>query len=97
MASTQEKFNFSGKSDTQVYEAALIAIPQAGLKVWKTRELARLVLAQGEMDGQEVRCNIAVSMVDGSTTISAESDGLSPDKLHEVITDLKAELDAVLA
>lgn len=97
MASIQEKFSFSGKSDTQVYEAALKAVPAAGLKVWKTRELARLVLAQGQVDGQEVRCNIAVSMVDGSTTISVESDGLSQDKLGEVVNDLKSQLDALLA
>lgn len=97
MATTQEKFKFEGKSDTQVYEAAVKAIPQAGLKVWKTRELARLVLAQGEVDGAEVRCNIAVSMVDGSTTISAESDGLSKEKLEEVINNLRTQLDAALA
>jgi len=96
MASSQEKYRFEGKNDTQVYNAALQAIPQAGLQVWKTRDLARLVLAKGTVDGQEVRCNIAVSMVDGNTTISAEAESLSEEKMNEVIQNIKAQLDAFL-
>ncbi len=96
MASIQENFNFEGKSDKEVFSAALKAVPMAGLKVWKTRELARLVLAQGVVEGADVRCNIAVSMVDGSTTISAESEGLSEEKLKPVITKLKTNLDTIL-
>jgi hypothetical protein len=96
MASTQEKFVFEGKNDKTVYNAALEAVPLAGLKVWKTRELARLVLAQGMVDGAEVRCNIAVSMVDGSTTITAESDHLPEETLTATIHRIKASLDQVL-
>ena len=97
MASIQDKFNFAGKNDKEVYTAALEAIPLAGLNVWKKRELARLVLAQGMVEGEEVRCNIAVSMVDGSTTISAESDHLTEDQLKPIIVKLKASLDQVLS
>ncbi len=38
MASIQEKFQFSEKTDKKIFEAAILAVPQAGLKVWKTRE-----------------------------------------------------------
>ena len=96
MASVQNKKKYEGKSDSEVYEAALQAIPNAGLKVWKKRELARLVLGQGTVDGQEVRCNIVVSMVDGSVTISAESDDLSEDTLQQVAEKLGTELDKLL-
>ena len=52
MASIQEKFQFSEKTDKEIFKAAILDVPQAGLKVWKTRELARLVLAQGEYNGE---------------------------------------------
>ena len=97
MSSAQEKFIFQGKSDSEIFEAALKAVPLAGLEVWKKRELARLVLAQGNVDGAEVRCNIAVSMVDGSTTISAESEDHSEEKLRAIIAEIKLKLDISLA
>jgi len=97
MASVQLKHHYENKSDQEVYEAALQAIPNAGLNVWKKRELARLVLAVGEQDGQEVRCNIVVSMADGSVTISAESDDLGEDILNQVAQKLVVELDKLLA
>jgi len=97
MASVQLKHHYENKSDQEVYEAALQAIPNAGLNVWKKRELARLVLAVGEQDGQEVRCNIVVSMADGSVTISAESDDLGEDILNQVAQKLAVELDKLLA
>lgn len=97
MASAQENFIFKEKNDSEIYEAAIKAIPLAGLEVWKKRELARLVLAQGIVEGAEVRCNIAVSMVDGSTTISAESEDLSEEKLAAIIMEIKSKLDISLA
>ena len=96
MASIQEKLQFSEKTDKEIYEAAILAVPQAGLKVWKTRELARLVLAQGEYNGEQVRCNIVVSMVDKSTTITAESDGLDEKSLLPILGRLQKELKALL-
>jgi len=96
MAALEEKITFSGKSDREVYEAAITAAPKAGLEVWKTREIARLVLAKGMFEGEEVRCNIVVSMVDGSTTITAESDELGDDVLGTVIQGMKEALTAEL-
>jgi len=75
---------------------ALQAVPKAGLEVWKTRELALLVLAQGEFKGEQVRCNIVVSMVDRSTTITAESDGLDEKALTLILGRLQEELKALL-
>ena len=96
MTSVQQNKTYEGKSDTEIYEAALQAIPNAGLKVWKRRDLARLVLGNGEVDGQEVRCNIVVSMVDGSVTISAEADDLSDDALQNILDKLTSELDKLV-
>ena len=47
MATNQEKLQFRGKTDTEIYEAAILEVQTAGLKVWKTRELASLELAEG--------------------------------------------------
>jgi ribosome-associated translation inhibitor RaiA len=96
MTSVQQNKTYEGKTDTEIYEAAIQAIPNAGLKVWKKRELARLVLGNGEVDGHEVRCNIVVSMVDGSVTISAEADDLSQDALQKVVDKLANELDKLV-
>jgi len=96
MASVQIKKNYENKSDQEVYEASLQAIPNAGLKIWKKRELARLVLGIGEHAGQEVRCNVVVSMVDGSVTTSAEADGLEESVLRQIAERILTELDKLL-
>ena len=97
MASIQGKVQFSGKTGKEIYDAAIQAVPQAGLEVWKKRELARLVLAHGEYKGEQVRCNIVTSMVDGSTTITAESDGLDEKALTLILGRLQVELKALLS
>jgi hypothetical protein len=95
MASVQLKKEYEGKSDNEVYEAAKQAIVNAGFSVWKTRDLARLVLGTGTIDGKEVRLNVVVSMLDSSATVSAESDDLDekaliplPEKIHEELGKL---------
>ena len=97
MASIQSKIKFENKSEKEIYEAAILAVPQAGLKVWKTRELALLVIAHGEVDGMEVRCNIVVSMVDKSTIITADSDDLEEKTLNTILARLEDSLKAQLA
>ena len=96
MASIQGRVQFSGKTDKEVYEAAIQSVPKTGLEIWKTRELARLVLAHGEYKGEQVRCNIVTSMVDGSTTITAESEGLDDKAFTHILSRLENELKALL-
>ncbi len=97
MASIQGKIQFSGKTDKEIYNASIQAVPQAGLEVWKTRELARLVLAHGKFKGEQVRCNIVTSMVDGSTIITAESDSLDEKALTLILNRLQNKLKTLLA
>jgi hypothetical protein len=97
MASVQIKDTFGEKSDLEVYEAAKKAIDSAGYRVWKTRELARLVLGTGTEKGQEVRLNVVVSMFDSSATISAESDDLDGSILTEVAQKVDAEMQKLLS
>ncbi|BBB46866.1 hypothetical protein [Pelolinea submarina] len=97
MASVQIKNSFAGKGDSEVYEAALQAIPNAGLSVWKKRDLARLVMGTGDVDGNEVRCNIAVSMVDGSVTVSVEGEDLDEATAQKTADSLMSELGKLLA
>ena len=96
MASIQSNIKYSGKTDKEFYNAAIQTEPQADLEIWKTRELARLVLAHGEYKGEQVRCNIVTSMVDGNTTITAESDGLDEKALTHILSRLQKELLALL-
>ena len=96
MASIQGKIQFSGKTDKEIYEAAIQAVPQAGLEVWKKREIARLIIAHGEYNGEQVRCNIVTSMVDGNTTITAESNGLDEKALTLILGRLQVELKTLL-
>jgi len=97
MASVQLKNTYGDKSDSEVFDAAKQAIVNAGYEVWKTRELAKLVLGTGAEDGQEVRLNVVVSMVDASATISAESDDLEEAALNKVTEKVHAELLKLLS
>jgi hypothetical protein len=97
MASVQLKNSYGDKSDSEVFGAAKQAIVNAGYEVWKTRDLAKLVLGTGTEDGQEVRLNVVVSMVDASATISAESDDLDEAVLKKVTEKVHAELLKLLS
>ena len=97
MASVQIKNTYDNKSDSEVFEAAKKAIVNAGYQVWKTRDLAKLVLGTGRENGQEVRLNVVVSMVDGSASISAESDNLDEAALNPVVEKVQTELAKLLA
>ncbi len=96
MASVQINKTFENKSESEIYEAAIAAIPNAGLKVWKRRDIARLVMGVGDLDGQEIRCNIAVSMVDSSVTISVEADEVAEEALTSTTEKLAAEMEKLL-
>ncbi len=96
MASVQIKNTFDDKSDSEVFEAAKQAIVNAGYEVWKTRDLARLVMGTGTEDGQEVRLNVVVNMLDASATISAESDDLDESVLNKVVEKVNKELEKLL-
>ena len=97
MASIQGKVQFSVKTDKEIYKAAIQAVPQAGLVVWKTREFTRVILAHGEYKGEQVRCNIITSIVDGSTTITAKSDGFYEKAFTLILSRPQKELKALLA
>lgn len=96
MATVQIKKTYGDKSDGEIYEAAIQAIANAGYTVWKKRELARLVLGTGKQDGQEVRMNVVVNMVDNSATISAESDDLDKKALESVAEKIHLEMEKLL-
>ena len=96
MASVQLKKEYEGKSDNEVFEAAKQAIVNAGFSVWKTRDLARLVLGTGTIDGKQVRLNVVVSMLDSSATVSAESDDLDEKTLVPLPEKIQEELGKLL-
>ncbi len=59
MAKIQETRTYAGKSAGDVYQAALKAVPLAGLQIWKRRDIAWLAM---------VRCGSGNEAVDGSVS-----------------------------
>lgn len=96
MAAVQLNKKFKGKSDIEVYEAALKAIPGAGFEIWKIRELARLVLGIGKHEGHEFRCNVVVSMVDNSAVVTTEANDLDEEILTTLAEKIMGELTQLL-
>lgn len=96
MASVQIKKTYAEKSDAAVFDAAKKAITNAGFKVWKTRDLAKLVLGTGEADGSELRLNVMVSMLDASVTISVESDTPDETVLAGAVEKIHQEMQKLL-
>ncbi len=66
MAKIQETHTYAGKSAGDVYQAALKAAPQAGLEIWKRRDIAWLAM---------VRCGSGSEAIDGSVSARAGANG----------------------
>jgi len=80
-----------------IYEAALQALPKADFQVWKTRELAGLIMSKGTCQGQEVRCNIMISMTGGEVTVIIESEDMDQATLAPIAEKIINELAQMLA
>ena len=54
-------------------------------------------MGTGTEDGQEVRLNVVVSLLNNSAIISAESDKLDESVLSRVVEKVNAEMEKLLA
>lgn len=79
MAKIQTTHSYTGKATGEVYQAVLQAVPNAGLEVWKRRDIAWLAMVRG---GNGVDGNISVrpGVV---VTVSLSAPRLSEEDLQE--------------
>jgi hypothetical protein len=96
MSKVTETRTYEGKSADDCFVAAKAALPKAGFKVWKTREIGWLVMADREEAGGTVRANFASRP--GAVTTLALSGEETPEETLSTIADeifaaFEAELD----
>ena len=95
MAKIQETHAYAGKSAGDVYQAALKAVPQAGLQIWKRRDIAWLAM---------VRCGSGSEAIDGNVsarpgsqvTVSLSSSGSNEADLRARAEQIFAEISRIL-
>jgi len=90
------KKQYPGKEDTELYEAAIRALPNAGYNIWKTRPILTLVSGRGICKGKEVYCEILVDMHGTKVSITARAQDLGEEDLREVAVSVGSELDKLV-
>ena len=87
------KREYPGKKDTELYQAALLALPNAGYEIWKKRDLLTFVSGKGLYKGKEVYCEILVDIHGGKAKITARAQSLEEKDLSEMAESIGKELD----
>jgi hypothetical protein len=96
MANITETIMVSGKSTSEVFEAAKVALPKAGFKVWKLRDIAYMVLAQGPINNV-VADSTVMARPGGSVAVSVGGEGLEEADLRAAAQKIIAALKETLA
>ena len=89
MANIVENVMFAGKSTSDVFEAAKVALPKAGFEVWKLRDIAWMVLGKGKINDLPADGNVMV-MAGGLVNVSVGGEGISD-------ADLRAAAQKIIA
>jgi hypothetical protein len=89
MANIVENVMLAGKSTSDVFEAAKVALPKAGFEVWKLREIAWMVLGKGKINEIPADGN-AMAMPGGLVNVSVGAEGVSE-------ADLRAAAQKIIA
>ena len=89
MANIVENVMFAGKSTSDVFEAAKVALPKAGFEVWKLRDIAWMVLGKGKINDLPADGNVMV-MPGGLVNVSVGGEGISD-------ADLRAAAQKIIA
>ena len=91
MANITETIMVSGKSSSDIFEAAKVALPKAGFKVWKLREIVYMVLAKGKVNDSDADANI-MARPGGSVAVTVGAEGVSEADLHAAAQKIVAAL-----
>lgn len=87
MAKCELKRPFPGKSSSECYKAILGMVEKAGYKIFKKRDVAWLVICNGQVDGSSASLTLSIPF--GSPTSVLLS--LSSEKADEARLKLEAE------
>jgi hypothetical protein len=91
MAKIEAKREFPDKAANECYQVCVSLIDQAGYKIFKQRDLANLVICNGEVAGAAVNLSIMVPFLGGPTSVNVN---LSSSAADENV--LQAEADRIL-
>ncbi|RJQ41978.1 MAG: hypothetical protein C4545_05640 [Anaerolineaceae bacterium] len=84
-----ENVHFNDPKDG--YLKTLKALPGLGIEIWKTREIAHLILARKSMGDHEIQCNIMFNF-NGTVSISLESGAENDGELESLASDILAAI-----
>jgi hypothetical protein len=72
------------QSASSCYEALLNGLPKAGFTIWKTREIAYLILANRQEDGKVISASVMISgFSPASLTLTLSGDDFGEDQLKQ--------------
>jgi len=89
MANITETMMAPGKSNSDIFEAAKVALPKAGFEIWKLRDIAWMVLAKGKVNDVDADANV-MARPGGSVAITVGAEGVSE-------ADLRAAAQKIIA
>ncbi len=95
MSKIQETRSYAGKSAGDVYQAALKAVPQVGLQIWKRRDIAWLAMLRCGSGSEAIDGNVSVRP-GAQVTISLSSSASSDEDLRARAEQLFAEIGRLL-
>ncbi len=82
MAKTELKRTFQGKDSSECYQASLLMVEKAGYKIFKKREVASLVIAEGSIEGRHVEMSSVVPFgFPTAVVITLQSEATSQEQL----------------
>lgn len=88
----------SGKTPTEVYEAAVETFEQRGIEVWKKRPIAWLAMIRATIDGYSVEGNLAARFsMPTSYILSLSSEEMTDEALGRVADELVTALNETLS
>ena len=94
MASIEQELHFPGKTPQELYKAALEAYPKAGFKIWKTRELAYLVMANTTNGNVTINSNI-IARYNAPAVLNLSSEELDENALKPHAEKIVSEIYAI--
>ena len=95
MASIQETRTYAGKSASEVYQAMLKAAPQAGLQIWKRRDIGWLIMVRSSVGKAAIDGNVS-ARPGGQATVSLSSSALSEAELQAHAERVFSEMSKIL-
>lgn len=97
MASLEETRTYQDKTIDECYAAACAALPQAGFKIWKKRDLGWLVMAKLEEGGAEIDSNCLARFGNPTpVTVTVSSSKLDEEELRPYAEKIFAALENAL-